>query len=231
MARRQAVAKVKRRGRNRPVDADGLPETLAKAPKKSKPRKMIELNPKEYLAITNYIENGNNMTQAMLDAGYAFYYSTTQQHVFFDRPCIRQAVTAMMEAQKDKWKLSDDWVNRRLMALADANPLKILEKLEANGGDISCLTEMEKYAVSEIVTEVTKTIVAGDEEEPLVTEVETKRKLKAEPRKGVLDSLARIRGMFQDKLVVEEGRTLAERLQQGRKRMNAANAAKKKEGK
>lgn len=160
----------------------------------------------EIKAIEQYILHGNKM-RAYKEAGYVSETSGAAIK-FFRRPKIKQEVERRLANAMQKAELTEEWIIERLMKLADANILAILEKLEKNEYDISCLTFDEKYAVAELSQEVYLEKGSGD--------MVKKFKIKPESRQGALQQLARIKGMFNDKLALSGAEDLVARLQQGR---------------
>jgi len=177
-----------------------------------KPRN--HLLPSEIYAIERYLTHGS-YTRAHAEAGYAGR-DPSRGAAFFKRDIIAKEIRRRLKLVVEKAELTDEWIIERLMKLADANIIEILEKLEANDYDLSCLTFDEKYAVAELSHEIY--VERGREGKTV-----KKFKIKPESRQGALQQLARIRSMFNDKLHVSGAESLVERLQQGRQQAGKAD--------
>lgn len=171
------------------------------------------LSPLHNKVVHEYFLNGFSQKKALLSAGYSLCTAETNSDQIFKREDVQREIQRRLRQIEQRQELTAEWIKQRLMDLADANIGSILMKLENTGNDLSMLTERERYQLNEFVR---KTYVEGKGDEAIPV-YETK--IKAESRKGALDSLARIEGLFKDKVEVV-GKSVADLLMEGRKRVN-----------
>lgn len=170
--------------------------------------------------IDEYFKNGFNQKAAMLSAGYNQKTAEHSSFSVFGREDVQAEIKKRQEQLAKKFELTEDWVIRRLMILADADLGVTLRKLKDSNFDLSVLTPDESYALNEL-TEDTFMQGRGENALPVL-----KQKIKLHDKKGALDSLARKLGMFNDKLDIRTEVSIAERLQKGKERMRAKVASK-----
>lgn len=183
------------------------------------PRKGLTIM--EEIAISAYIQSGfKNKTAACRKAGYA--HPSVQAASVFERPMVKREIDKRRNRMKKKFEIEEERVLKGFLALAEANPLKILKKLEENDWDLSCLDEAEMYAVSKIKTE------EGSDKEGYIDVM--KREIGAESRVQAWDKIARILGMYDDKVTVKGEMSLVERIQAGRRRASSAADDEEAEG-
>jgi hypothetical protein len=191
--------------------------------KSAKPGSKGKLTPKFLLVIDEYMTNGYNQYQALLAAGYSHGVARFNAAQVFQRPEVKEEIEARMAELRTKYQLTEEYIIRGLMTIVDTNMGAIIHKLRSNNYDISVLTPLEKQAIDSFTDEF-YTEGRGDEK------VDVKKVkvtgVKVSDRKGALDSLARIKGMFQDKVEHSGTIDLAERIAAGRNRLAAAKNTK-----
>ena len=183
----------------------------------ARPRKAIEpLSDKHYRAVAEYFDNGFNKRQAMLAAGFATSTSTHQASRMFSLAQV-QAEVDRRHAIADKASgLDHEWIVSRLMALADSAPKlnKYLKK--ATDGtlfyDFTEATEEDLQYIGGITSDFYSD-GKGD-----ATRIIKKFKVDKLDPLGVLTALARIEGLFNDRLKIEGDEGIVEALQAGRRR-------------
>ena len=123
-------------------------------------------------------------------------------------------------AMKKETEITREWIVERLMRIADAGKtLSKYLKVQDDGTlawDFTGVSEDELSVVSSMMVEM---YMEG--RGPGAKSVK-KFKIDTADPKGALDSLARIAGLFNDKLKVEGEVSLVERLQKGRERLGKA---------
>lgn len=172
---------------------------------------------KESALIDAYMTNGFRKVDAMRKAGYAEATCVKHTHEPFDRPRVKAEVDRRMAALAEKIELKSEMVVRGLMRMATASEqLAKFKKVDGNGNlywDFTGATEEELGLVQELGGEI---VHKGKGKNPVL-----KFKIGTGDAKGAWDSLARIAGMFNDKLEVSGEMALVEKLQAGRNRVKA----------
>lgn len=195
--------------------------------KRGRPRHRYDnqLSQTEFRAVEFYMQ-GCGKTESMLKAGYSKNYSEKRQTHFFNRDDISREVEKRRFAMKTRNNKIVDRIQDELAKIAFFNIGEVIEVTEE--GDIIFNYDeatMEEFAaIGEITVE---TYVEGRGED-----AQTVKRVKVKPydKKAALDSLARIHGMFNDKLLVGDEGSLEQRLQAGRQRARQINAPDVVEG-
>lgn len=133
----------------------------------------------------------------------------------------RAAVQAEILRRRDRLERKTDITAARIIEefgkIAFSNLGDMLE-IQADGSawiDMAAISEDQKAALAEYHVETYQEL--GDEEHP--GHMVKKSRVKFHDKKAALDSLARINGMFKDKLEVSVGLTLSDKVQQARERL------------
>ena len=158
--------------------------------------------------VRNYFKHDFDKVKALEATGYKSARLAVGQ--VFGRPRVKKLIEKQMERSRMKFDLTEAWIIQRSMKLADANLGKIKLKLQQNNNDLSCLTDDELYAISEISEEQ---FMMGRGE---MAQEAVKRKIKVEPRLGHLTMLAKRLGLLQDNVKVEGSEELIAALRAGR---------------
>lgn len=164
-----------------------------------------------------YFMSDFNKKEAMKKAGYKSKSKGRVQELF-SHPFVIAEIERQRQRVEKKYELTRDWIVKRLMVLADSNiVLGKFKKVNEDGSlywDFSGATEAELGVINGISTDI-------------YTEGRglSKRKVKkfglviTDP-KAALDSLARIQGLFNDKMTVQGELSIMERLSKGRERVS-----------
>lgn len=178
----------------------------------------VRLNPRHVGVIDRYFKNGFDKKEALLFNGYSDLTAKAMANSVFEHPAVIAEIERRQERLRKRFDLTEEWVVRRLMMLADANVAEILVKLKKNNYDLNCLELEEGFAISEFVEETYQEGRGASAEEI------KRQKLKFIDKKGALDSLARKLGLFKDNLSVAGEVSVVERLQAGRARIGKEEA-------
>jgi phage terminase small subunit len=154
--------------------------------------------------VKEYLRDGN-AARAARDAGYSAAKSGTQGWRMLRRPQIEAAVAAEREEISRKLSISTERVIAEYVRIGFADMRKIFD---ANGNLLHPRFMDDDTAAA--IAEVEVSRKAGGE---------TLHKVKRVDKKGALDSLARVLGLFRDKPDGGEADNLAERLDAARKRV------------
>jgi len=180
--------------------------------------KQKPLSEKYIRTIDFYFENGFNKQEAMLSAGWAEVTAKTDTTRFFTREDVKGEIARRQAKLAKKHELTTDWIITRLMRIANASESLAKFKRVSEDGmlywDFADATPEDLKVISGLMTE---SYQDGRGKEAKIIK---KFKIKERDEKGALDSLARIKGMFDDKMTVAGELSLVERLQRGRKRAN-----------
>jgi hypothetical protein len=180
-----------------------------------------KLTHRQLAAIDAYFANGFNKAAALLEGGYKASCSQGYTKRFFDMPLVVAEVERRRAKIEKKHDLTNDWIVKRLMRIADAPAILAKFKQVGDDGalfwDFTGATEEELAVVQELMTDI---YVEGRGASARAIK---KFKVGVADAKAALDSLARIQGMFNDKIKVEGEISLVERLQKGRARVKRGN--------
>lgn len=195
----------------------GEPEHFkrARALRPKKPPKLKPLTERQKALIHWYFHPSIHKVKrkALEAAGYSTSTATANPMAIFNHPSVAAAIAEQEEELNQRFHIDAEWLSRKAKILVEANMGEILEKLNANEGDVSCLSAEEKYQLSEL-TQETFTMGRGKDAVPV-----KKLKLKAESRLKGIDTLAKLHGLNKEVATVNVGLTVVEILQRGRSRV------------
>lgn len=162
--------------------------------------------------VREYFSNGLNKTAAARTVGWAM--PATVAGRLFRRPEVKKLMEQERRKLEKKYELTNEWIIERLMKIADAAVvLSKFIKVQEDGKldyDFSGATPEELSYIAGLTTEVYK---EGRGNKAAAVK---KFKLNVLDIKGALDSLARIQGLFNDRLSVEGEVSLIDRINKGR---------------
>ena len=177
----------------------------------------MALTSKQSRTIDFYFENGFNQEQAMLSGGYAVSTARHAPHDCFSNEGVKAEIARRKAKIAAKHDLTVDWIVKRLMRIASASEsLTKFKKIDKSGHlywSFKGATPEDLEVISGLMTESYRD---GRGKEAHIIK---KFKINSRDEKGALDSLARIKGLFDDKITVQGELSLVERLQRGRKRV------------
>lgn len=176
-----------------------------------------KLTPRQLKACNNRLK-GMDKKQAMLDAGYT-KASAQSSYKFFEQPVVKEYLDYRMNNMVERNQVSEDWIIQRLYQIAAANPGDLLE-FDAEG---------KTFINWKKLTPEMRAAIGGLEQHEYLEgrgpQAVPVRKLKMKERDALraLDMLARIHGMYNDKVEVTGEMSLVNRLQRGRERLVASD--------
>ncbi len=165
-----------------------------------------KLSEKMYRAVTEYFTNGHNEYRALIAAGYTERTARDHPEQVFQHLAVRKEIQRRQDAANEAANLDQAWITERLMALADSSKtltkymvIDEFGKLDwdftgAPGKDLALIRSFGVYGGRYKV----------DTSDPL----------------AVLNSLARIAGLFNDRLKLEGDDEVVAILQAARNRVN-----------
>ena len=167
------------------------------------------LDPKQKKAADLYLA-GKTKKEALALAGYKSYNIAV-----FKNELVQRYMNRRLNSLMRRHKVSQERIVEEYAKIAFFNKGDFM--VQTDDGhvimDISNMTPDETAAISEYVVEEYKEGRGGDKREIRKVRIKEYDKLRA------LDSLARIKGMFDDKLNVSGKVSLVERINKGRKRV------------
>lgn len=178
--------------------------------------KLPNIDARHLAVLRSYQDNGYTSKG---DAMEANGYSRQNPSFIFSRPEVRIELEAMKAQDRARAELTADWVQSRLMLLADANTGELAEIVSRHG--IEALTDDQKYQLGS-VKEVVKLVGRGDNKEEV-----RETTLTVESRTAALTQLGKAQGMFTEKVEVSGAVSIAQTLMEGRKKL-AEEARKRK---
>ena len=156
---------------------------------------------------------GHTKKDALIKAGYAKNTASNNANSVFDREVVARELARRQLALRKKQKLSEEWVIERYMKIADAGAvLAKFKKVLPSGKldwDFTGATEEELALINDLAVTAT---VGEDGSEATYNKIGTSDPL------GALNSLARVQGMFKDKIQFEGELSLVDRIVRGRER-------------
>ena len=200
-----------------PTGNPGIPKPTSgnKNPVKRKPR----LTDKMFRVVTEYFNNGFNKRKALIAAGYAETTARLNPGCVFNRPQVQAEIKRRQEKHAAASDLDREWIINRLMALAMAGEtLAKYKKVQLDGSlawDFTGATEEELKLINGLSVDF-YTEGRGS----LAKEIK-KFKIDIIDPLSVLNSLARIEGLFNDRLKLEGDEGVIEALQAGRNRIKS----------
>lgn len=158
----------------------------------------MSLNKRQQRFVEEYLVDLNG-TQAAIRAGYSPKTANEQAAQLLAKLSIQEAVQAAQAKRSERVQIDQDWVVKRLAALADSD---IREVVSWDEGGVTYkpskeLAWKDAYTITEVVLKETIKQDEGGSELVLNRE----KRLKQVDKKGALDSLAKHLGM--DKLEIK----------------------------
>jgi hypothetical protein len=186
-------------------------------PEKHRPR----LTDKQYRAVAEYFTNGFNKREALLSAGYSRTVAEGNPQQVFTAECVVAEVRRRHGLKDKQAELNKDWLVSQFMKLATASATLSRYKRVADDGtlywDFTGATEEHLALVHGLAVEF-YTDSSGDEKRDI-----KKFKINETDPIQVLTALARIEGLFADRLKLEGDDGVVEALQAGRNRTKKGN--------
>ena len=171
-----------------------------------------KLSDKMFRAVTEYFTNGHNQYRALLAAGYTERTASDHPEQVFKHPAVVAEIARRQEAANDAANLDQAWITKRLMTLADSSKtLAKYMKVDADGKldwDFTGATPKELQLIKSLAVEH--------------TERGKKYKIDTSDPLAVLNSLARIAGLFNDRLQLEADDEVVAILQSARNRIKGS---------
>lgn len=146
----------------------------------------------------------------------------------FGREDVRSEIDRRHKLQSRRRDLTEDRIKEEYAKIAFSNLGDLLEVNEDGSAylDLTKLTEDQKAAMAEyqVETYVEKTFEEGEDGEKgtVIGTPVKKSRIKFHSKLAALDSLARIMGLFKDRVEVSHTQSLVERIAAARQRTNAA---------
>ena len=161
----------------------------------------------------HYYMIGMTKKDALVKAGYSQNTARANAESVFGREVVAKELAKRQLALRKKQKLSEEWVIERYMKIADAGVvLAKFKKVLPSGKldwDFTGATEEELGLINDLAVTAT---VGEDGSEATYNKIGTSDPL------GALNSLARVQGMFKDKVSFEGEVSLVDRITRGRER-------------
>ena len=168
-----------------------------------------KLSDKMFRAVIEYFTNGHNQYQALIAAGYTERTARDHPEQVFQHPSVVLEIQRRQEVANEAANLDQAWITERLMALADSSKtLAKYMKVDADGEldwDFTGATEEELALIKSLSVEHS---LQGK-----------KYKIDTSDPLAVLNSLARIAGLFNDRLQLEADDEVVAILQSARNRV------------
>ncbi len=172
-------------------------------------------------AVEIYLMNGQNMAAAMIDAGYGEAYSRKQQTAFFKQPLVKRLLDQRLAELQAMNKVTAEQVDEAWKTLAFTPGVGSLLTVEADGScwvDMRKLTEEQRSCIKAVVAEVYVDGMEKDEDGNSVPVRVKKTKVEFYDRQVALARWDKRLKLVSERLEVESGDALVERLMAGRKR-------------
>jgi phage terminase small subunit len=151
-------------------------------------------------------------------------------HVIFQREDVQAEIHRRRRLRERRVDVTEEKIIAELAKIAFADMGELLEVNEDGSAfmDFNKLTPDLKAAMAEYQVEtvnIKSAIAADDEGTPASEGTVVKSKVKFASKQAALDSLARIKGMFRDKVEISGAMSLVERIQEARKRLQPGDKA------
>jgi phage terminase small subunit len=162
--------------------------------------KSNDLNDQQQRFVDEYLID-LNATQACIRAGYAEGSARTQGARLLANDNIQKAIQEAKQQRSERTHIDQDWVVKRLAALADAD-IKRVCSWDASGVYLTDSEELQwrdTYTIQEVILK--ETIKETEDGKELVMNRE--KRIKQADKKGSLELLGRHVGMFNDKLKIQ----------------------------
>ena len=173
-------------------------------------RKLI---PREELAITYIMSGQYTQIKALMKAGYTENTARHNAKQVLSRKPVADELARRRRVALEKNELTEEWIIKRLMILADSGIVMAKFKKVLPNGNLDWDFEGATQAELAVINELTVVTHADAEGNTM-----TKFKVGHADPKGALDSLARTKGMFQEKVKFEGELSLVDRIIRGRER-------------
>lgn len=180
-----------------------------------------EVQPKHMAVIDAWFANGCQSKRA---AGMALGLSGDVAHRIFNRPEVRAEVARRMATRATLVEATEERIIEEYSKIAFSNLGDLLEVNDDGSAwlDMAGLTPEQRAAIAEYTVETYQEKTPGADGGMVVVPVK-KARVKFHDKKAALDALARIRGMFKDKVEVSGSLGLIERIQKARQRVVAGD--------
>lgn len=175
-----------------------------------------KLSDKMYRLVAEYFDNGFNQRQAMLAVGYSTSTAMTKTNETFSLPQVKAEIVRRHALADKAGALDKEWIVSRLQALADSS-VKLNQYLR-KADDGTVYYDFTKATMEDL--KYIKGLAVDFYTEGKGDAARIIKKFKIDPADplGVLIALARIEGLFQDRLKLEGDDGVVEALQAGRRR-------------
>lgn len=183
-------------------DGDGVTKRRARASKDAH-----QLTGKQAAFVREYLVD-LNATQAAIRAGYSPKTAEQLAYQLLQKPSVRQAIAAAMQARQQRTEITQDRVLQELARIAFLDPGKLFD---AAGAPVPLQTLDEDTRRAVIGLDV---VTVGNAD----AGIGQVQKIKLADKKGALELLGRHLGMWNDKLDMTVTNELADRLARARKR-------------
>jgi phage terminase small subunit len=170
--------------------------------------------------IDAYFANGCvSQRRALRECGYAETTAVGNPHSVFQRDDVRAEIDRRHKLQSRRRDITEDNIKAEYAKVAFASLGDLLEVNEDGSAylDMAKITEDQKAALAEYQVESYTDKEDGGEGVKV-----KKSRIKFHSKLAALDSLARIMGMFKDKVEVSGTMSLVERIAKARERTHAA---------
>ena len=175
------------------------------------------LSDREYRMVAEYFDNGFNKTEAMLSVGFAKKTCMKKLGKVFGRQGVQDEIARRHKLKDTTGALDREWIVSRLMSLADSSVrLNKYAFIDEEDGtlfyDFTGATEEDLKYIKSLSNDFLS-VGVGD-----AARIVKKFKVEAADPLAVLTALARIEGLFNDRLKLEGDDGIVEALQAGRRR-------------
>jgi phage terminase small subunit len=177
-----------------------------------------KLSDKHLRCIDAYFINGRNKTQALIAAGYKESSARENGWAWFNNKAVITEVKKREVELANQFKITREWVVERLANIANSGRIMAkFRKVDDNGQiylDFRGASQSDLAVIADLSVEEYKK-GRGPGSADIV-----KTKLTVQSPQSALDSLARILGFNQDKIIVEGDDSMVQQLQAGRARVH-----------
>lgn len=175
-----------------------------------------------YRRFARHMAACDNAAKAARLAGYTEAHAGNQGYRLMQIPAVVAMVEEEREERRKRLEVTEDRIIAAYAAIAFGDPRRVVKWDDRGEGEITDsddLTDDEAMMVAG-VERIEKTTAAGD---TIVTV-----KIKREPRGPALDALAKIKGMFRERVEIEGADGVANEMAELRERRRARLAASNK---
>lgn len=185
----------------------------------------MALSPRHSRVLDHYFSNGFNQKQALLDAGYSSATAATGTAMIFSRPDVKKEMQIRRDRLSKKTEVTPEWIINRLRKVAAFDLPDIFDIHEDGSAtvDLNLLTPDMAAAIGEYTVEES---VVGKGDNAMII-----RKARVKPRDmlGALAQLARIFGMFNDRVSISDEADTIKRIMEARRKAGLENAPPEEE--